>query len=238
MAADPAKVARAKALLDKYGLWINRYRGGMPAGWLAAIMMHESDGNPGAPGDASLGEAGLYQIAADVPKQFGYPAAARLTSENNVAIAVLEYSLEAVKWFLRYPNLVKLGTADSWKLARLSFAVGRSGSYQLADGAKTYLEPGRVYDGILRYVAAFGAPQLGSQSPSKVAARVADIPVSWEIGAAVDGTTPGPPTRIPDPPAGPYKIPADIAAHFIKPIPGILLALAAGAGLLLYFMRR
>jgi hypothetical protein len=241
VAADPSKVRQAQALLTKYGPWINKYRGGLPAGWMAAIMLHESGGNFAAPGDVSLGEVGFYQIASYVPPLFGYPAEARTDPETNVALASLEYGLEAVKWYLRYPTLVRLGTADSWKLSRLTFAVGRGGSYQLADAAARlhYLQPGAVYDGIVRYVAANGAPQLGSQSPDKVASRVASIPQQWEIGQAVDGSGMGPPTLIPNPPAGPYKIPAAEAPYFVRALPGIVLvALGGGAALLYYLWKR
>jgi hypothetical protein len=201
-------------------------------------MLHESNGNPGAPGDAGLGEVGLYQIAAYVPPLFGLPAAARNDPESNVAIAVLEYSLEAALWATRYPSLVRLGTADSWKLARLSFAVGRGGSYQLADLANGlhYLQPGDVFGGILRYVAANGAPALGSQSSSKVVARVASIPDQWAIGEAVEWGSPGYPTLIPNPPAGAYTIPAAVRPLFVSPIPGVVLVLGAAAGLVYYLL--
>jgi len=47
-----ADVARASAIYDTLGPWIDRYRGGVPAGFLAAAILHESGGNFGAPGDA------------------------------------------------------------------------------------------------------------------------------------------------------------------------------------------
>lgn len=238
--ADSSKVAQARALLSKYGAWIEKYRGGMPAGWMAAIMRHESGGNFGAAGDASLGEVGFYQIASHVPARFGLPADARRDPESNVAIASLEYALEAAYWYARYPQLVRLATADSWQLARLSFAVGHAGAFQLADRAKAagYLQPGAVYDGIRRHVAAAGAPPLGSQSSSKVAARVASIVEQWEIGQAVDGSGLGPPTLIPNPPAGAYTIPLAVRPLFAKPIPGILLVLGGAAALLYYLLAR
>ncbi len=238
--ADASKVLQAKALLTKYGAWIRKYRGGLPAGAMAAYMLHESGGNFGAAGDVSLGEIGFYQITSSIPPVFGYHPDARRDPESNVAIASLEYGLEAALWALRYPDLVRIGTADNWKLARLSFAVGRGGSYQLAELAKrgNYLQPGRVYDGIARYVAANGAPPLGSQSSSKVAARVASVPEQWAIAEAVDGSGIGPPTLIPNPPAGPYTIPAHVRPLFVKPIPGILLVLGGAAAFLYYLMRR
>lgn len=238
--ADAAKVAQARALLTKYGAWIDRYASGVPRGVMAAYMAHESGGNPSAPGDASLGELGLFQIAAYVPPLFGYPAAARADSENNVAIAALEYGMEAVKWYLRMPNYVRLGTPDSWMLARLAFAVGRAGSYQLGDLAlkSGLVQPGAVYAGILKYVASYGAPALGTQASSKVAARVADIPKQWENGMAADSAGLGPPTLIPAPPAGPYKLPADVASYFVQPIPALLFVLGGAAAILYFLLKR
>ncbi len=233
------EVTEARRLLTKFGPWFDKYAVGIPRGVMAAIMNHESGGNFGAAGDASLGEVGYFQIAAYVPPLFGLPADARRDPESNVAIAALEYGLEAVKWYQRMPSLVRLGTADSWQLARLAFSVGRGGSYQLGDLAKAagYLQPGRVMDGIVRYVAANGAPQLGSQSPSKVAARVAYIPQQWKIGEAVDAAGLSEPTIIPNPPAGAYRLPLDVAPFFRKPISGIIL-LGAAVALVFYLWQR
>ena len=239
MAANPSKVASAKALLTKFDPWFSKYQGGLTKGALAAFMLHESGGNFNAAGDASLGEIGYYQIAAYVPPLFGLPASARMDPETNVALAVLEYELEAAKFKVRYPAYVNLGNRDSYMLGRLAFAIGRGGSYTLADRAiaTRYASPGgSLYAGILSSVAAMGAPSLGSQSSTKVAARVASIPDQFEIAAAVDplGSF-GPPAIIPTPPAGAYAIPADVLPLFVRPIPGIVLAtLAGGAGVLWY----
>jgi len=243
VAVDASKVAGAQALLAKFRPWFDKYRGGMTAGLMAAIMQHESGGKFVA-GDASLGEVGYFQVASYVPPLFGYPAEARNDPESNVAIASLEYALEAVKWYLRYPQYVRLGTRDSWELARLAFAIGRAGSYSLAAAADKlgYLQPGQVYAGIQKYIAANGAPALGSQSSSKVAARVASIPDQFDLAEYIDGGFTagyGKPTIIPAPPAGPYKIPADVAPYFVEPLPGIvLLALGAGSALLYYLWKR
>lgn len=233
------EVSASRALLAKYGAWIDKYRVGIPRGVMAAVMNHESGGNFNAPGDASLGEIGFYQIAAYVPPMFGLPADARKDPETNVAIAGLEYGLEAVKWYQRMPDLVVLGTPDSWQLARLAFSVGRGGSYTLGDLAKRggYLSRGNVMGGIVRYVAEHGAPQLGSQSPSKVAARVAYIPQQWAIGTAADPTGLSQPTVIPNPPAGAYRLPFDVAPFFVKPISGMLLLLGGAAALVYYLMK-
>lgn len=242
--SDPAydaDVANAKALLDQFGDWINTYRGGMPGGWMAAIMAHESDGNFAAPGDPTLGEVGYYQIAAYVPPLFGLDADARNDPESNVAIASLEYALEVAYWKAAFPDAVQLGTGDSWRLARLAFAVGRAGSHQLAQlalQATGQLTPGDVYGDIVRLVSSSGAPALGSQSASKVTARVIDIGRQWNIGQDAGGGAIGPPTYIPSPPAGDYTIPADAVDYFVQPLPAFAFVLLGGLAVLYYLWSR
>lgn len=240
-AALSGDIARAKALLDQYGTWIDKYHGGMSPGWLASIMLHESGGNFASPGDPSLGEVGFYQIAAYVPALFGYDASARYDPETNVALAVLEYSLEAVLWKIAFPQVL-LGTDDSWKLARLAFAVGRAGSHQLAANAAATLgglTTGDVYHDIVKYVQATGGVPLGSQTAQKVAQRVLDIDRQWVIGQALGGAS-GPPVRIPDPPSGPYILPDDVAPYFSEEFPAIMLIIGglATVAYLLYQRRR
>ncbi len=240
-AAEMSSDARqVKALLGKYGPWINKYRGGLPAAWMGMIMLWESGGNPTLVGDASLGEYGFFQIASYVPPLFGLPISARTDPESNIAIASLEYSMEAIKWFLRYPNLVQLGTADAWKLARLSFAVGRSGSYQLADAAKVHT-PGHVFDDIKNYVAAHGGMQLGSQLADKVWFRVMNIDVQWKIAEMANGgpLSPGAPELPPNPlPTGLYSVGGDLLPYFTKPVPMLLVAAAGAIGALVYLRIR
>jgi hypothetical protein len=237
MASDANRVGQ---LLDKYGSWIDKYRGGMPKTWMGTIMLWESDGNAGLVGDASLGEFGLYQVASYVPPLFGLPSSARLDPESNVAIASLEYATEAIRWFLRYPNLVVLGTPDSWKLARLTFAVGRAGGYQLADMARP-TNQGHVFDDIKAYVAASGGVQLGGQSPDKVWFRVMSLDTQWKIAeiAAGGSLSPGNPELIPNPlPTGSYSIPVDLLPYFSKPVPLLLIAAAGALGALVYIRTR
>jgi len=233
-------VARSRALLDQFRPWIERYRGGLPAGWMASIMLHESGGNFAAPGDPTLGEIGYYQIAAYVPSMFGYDPSARADPETNVALASLEYGLEAALWALEVPE-VRIGSADSWKLARLTFAVGRAGSRQLAALARQAqggLTSGDVYGDIARWAAASGGVPLGSQSADTVARRVLDIDRQWAIGQAVQPGSPGPPTLIPDPPAGPYSIPIAALDYFSQPISGTVLLIGGGLALLIYLIMR
>jgi hypothetical protein len=239
--AFDSDVARSRVLLEQFRPWIDKYRGGMPAGWMAAIMQHESDGNFASAGDVSLGEIGYYQIAAYVPALFGYDPAVRADPETNVALAALEYALEAALWARDFPNAVVLPSADSWKLARLSFAVGRAGSRtlaQLAQQASGGLTSGDVYGDIARWAAASGGAPLGSQSAATVARRAIDIDRQWAIGQAVEPGTSGPPTFIPDPPPGPYAIPLEAIGYFSKPISGTLIAIGGGLVLLIYLIAR
>lgn len=241
MATDPnfnVDVASAKAIYDQLGPWIDRYRGGLPAGWVSSIILHESGGRFGDPGDPTLGELGYMQVAAYVPPLFGYDSSARADPESNIAIGVLEYELEAVYWYLAFPDSVVLGSDDSWKLARLAFAVGRAGSHQLAQqaaAAQGGLTTGDVYHDIVRWIGASGGIPLGSQTAAKVARRVGDIDRQWAIGQAVSSGLSGPPTSIPDPPAGPYTIPDDAAAYFTEPMSTSSL-IVAGVLILGYFM--
>jgi hypothetical protein len=232
-----AAVAQASAVYDQLGEWIDRYHGGIPPGFIAAAITHESGGDFNAPGDPVLGEVGYLQVAAYVPPLFGYPAEARMDPESNIAIGVLEYEMEAAYWAARYPE-VMLGTADSWKLARLAFAIGRAGAYQLADMARASqggLTSGDVYHDIVRATSAAGGVALGSQSAAKVLSRVVDIDRQWAIGQAVNGAPPGPPLYIPDPPAGPYTIPEDAAPYFSQQIP-VTIVLAIGLGLVAWLL--
>lgn len=237
-ASFDADVAQARGVYQTLGPWIDRYHGGIPVGFLAAAISHESGGNFNAPGDILLGEVGYLQVAAYVPPLFGYAAEARNDPESNIAIGVLEYELEAALWAISTPQ-VSLGSADNWKLARLAFAVGRSGSRQLANAAASSvgLPQSDVFGAIRRYVQVSGGIPLGSQSADKVAARVLSIDRQWDIGQAVAFGIPGPPMYIPDPPAGPYVIPPEVAPYFVKPISGILL-LAAGGAVLTYLLLR
>jgi hypothetical protein len=241
--ADPAfdaAVAQARSVYDQLGPWIDRYHGGLPFGFLVAAISHESGGNFGAPGDPMLGEVGYLQVAHNVPGLFGYPPEARMDPESNIAIGVLEYELEAVLWMLAFPQ-VHLGTDDSWLLARLAFAIGRGGSHGLATlaAASVGLSDGDVYGSIVRYIQLSGGVPLGSQSAQKVASRVLDIERQWQVGKAIGGIS-GPPVRIPDPPAGPYTLPADVEPYFSEAFPATMLIIGGMAivAYLLYQRRK
>lgn len=231
------EVAKTKELLIKYGAWINKYRGGIPAGWLGVIMLWESGGNFGAAGDASLGEVGFYQIAKNVPGLFGLPPEARFDPESNVCIACLELDYEAIKLHMKYPQLV-LGTADSWKMAHLVFSIGRGGVQTLCNAAQP-LRHGDVYGSVRDYVARTGGMQLGSQTPDKIMFRVLSLDVKWAIGRQADPLTYiGGPQVPPNPPTGAITIPADVAPYFSKPIGSVLLVIGALAGAFGYLLHR
>lgn len=233
-AAFNADVARTKQIYAELGGWIEKYRGGVPAGFAAAAIKHESNGQFGAAGDATLGEIGYFQVAAYVPPLFGLAAATRADPETNVFLGLMEYQLEAAYWKRDYPNHIRLGSADSWKLARLSFAIGRPGSRTLtgAVSAAGSLVPGDVYGSLSRYVQNYGGIPLGSQSADKVKQRVIAIQRTWDVGQAAKPGSPGVPTYTPAPPAGPYSIPANAAPYFSKPVSGMLV-LGGGLALLL-----
>lgn len=241
MATDPAfdsDVAIAQSVYSQLGDWIDTYHGGLPAGALAAFIAHESGGNFASAGDPTLGEVGYLQIAAYVPPMFGYDASARMDPESNIAIGSLEYATEVARFYLAFPDSVVLGTDDSWKLARLAFGVGSSGAHQLALSAQQALgglTPGDVYHDIVKWVQQSGGIPLGSQTAAKVAKRVLDVDRQWAIGQAVSAGTSGPPMNIPDPPAGPYTLPPDVAPYFVDPISGTVL-IAAGAAVLIWLI--
>jgi hypothetical protein len=234
-------VATTKRILAKYGPWLERYRGGMPLAWFALICAWESGGDATLLGDAQLGEYGLFQVAANVPPMFGLPSAARMDPESNVAIASLEYATEAIRWKIFSPDLIDLDSADVWKLARLSFAVGRGGSRRLYEAAKP-TSAGDVYGDIRRWVERNGGFQLGSQDPDKVWFRVVNIELQWKIALRVaGGSMPyGPPSMIPAPPAGSYAVPNELLPYF-APASSPFAVLATGLGvigLLVYLSRR
>jgi len=233
-AATAWAVKRGKQLLLQYKPWIDRYRGGMPGGFAAAIMAIESNGIPTTVGDTVLGEYGLFQVAADIPKVFGFPAEARLSAENNIFFGMMEYQTEVIKWKLAFPHLIDMGSADAWKLARLAFAIGGTARTKLAVLAAPQV-PGKVYDAIVNYVDKYGGIALGSQSADKIWYRVKMVQHHWDIGQAVQPDLPNVPMLVPDPPAGKYQIKPLWAAQFVKPAPIGFLAAIAAAVVAVYF---
>lgn len=200
----------------------------MPAGFLAAIASFESGGKMSSVGDASLGEIGIFQITASFPPKVGLPADSRRNEETNVFLGCLEYQIMAVKMFFAAPA-IRLGSVDNWKLARLAFAVGEGGTRKLLQqsGAHSYAD-------LLDYLDRTGGVSLGQQSAGKVWFRAHVINVLWEIGQKVRPSFgAGAPVKIPNPPAGAYTLPSDVAAYLPSPLRGPLIGLGIGVAAIL-----
>lgn len=194
----PSRVKSTRAIIaGQLGMYIRRYHGGMPAGFMAAIAQFESGGQM-VTGDPNLGEAGYFQIAASTPGLFKLAADARLQPEANVYLGGLEYNTEVTKLAILNP-LVLLGTPDAWKLARLSFAVGGAGTRKLIDAAQPRVA-GTVFSAIKQLAERGGTMALGSQSAEKVAYRVQAVDVIWQIGALA---APGQSSDLPEVPPAP-----------------------------------
>lgn len=207
-----ARVARSREILGELGTWIDRYRGGMPRGFAAAIAQWESNGVMSSIGDATLGEVGYYQVPGTFPPTVGVAPDVRRSPEGNVFLGLLEYQIEAVKQAQAEP-LIELGTEDSWKLARLAFAVGSSGTKTLVREAQPTVR-GKVFDSVRAYVDRTGGRAFGSQSAALVWYRVHTVDLVWQIGQAVSagaGDVPRPP---PAPPGLAYQIPAALLPGF------------------------
>lgn len=188
-------VASAASVYAKYKPLIDRYKGGMPGGFVAAIVQHESGGRTDAQGDPSLGEWGLLQVGTYTPEQFGWPADTRYDVANNVWLGCLDVAVRGLRAYLAVPDLIVPGTADFWKCARLSAAVGAAGFRNLVAAARPggYLKRGNVFAGIKAWAAASGGIQLSSGQPaSKVVARINTVEETWVVGQAIDGKFGGP----------------------------------------------
>lgn len=223
----PQNTARARAVYDRLAPLLNRYRGGMPAGFLAAIASFESGGKMSSTGDPSLGEVGIFQITSSFPPKVGLPAGSRHDEETNVFLGCLEYQIMAIKMFFAQPA-IRLGSESNWKLARLAFSVGESGTRKLLEQSGATSWPG-----LLRYLDRAGGVSLGQQSAGKVWFRAHVIDVLWDIGMRVVPSFAGAPVKIPNPPAGAYTVPGDIAAYLPSPWRGPLIGLALSVGLVL-----
>lgn len=223
-----SRARSAAVLLEKLGPWLSRYRGGMPAGFLAAIIQFESGGRADAGGDAGLGEFGYLQVAASTAAEFGLPARVRLDPEGNVFLGCLEYQAEAVKMHLARADAVRLGTVDSWKLARLGFAIGNAGTRRLLEGVPAGSRA--PWRDLVAHVDRLGGMALGSQEAGKVWYRVHAVDVLWNIGEAVRGGGVGMPERIPAPLGITYTVPTRVAPYLSSPNSALLVALAMAAG--------
>ena len=214
VAGMPSRTAKAKELYrGPIGRWVDRYRGGVPAGFAIAAITYESGGNPGTVGDQSLGEYGLMQLTARFPPTVGMPAESRFDPETNVFLGLLQLQLAAIT-FAREEPLVELGSSDAWKLARLGFSIGMGGARDLLRRARPYMRKGHVFGAIKDDVAAHGGLWAGSQEPGKVAYRVAMIDVVWTVGQNAVAGGGGVPRLPPRPPGYSYQIPAALQPYF------------------------
>ncbi len=230
------RVARTKAIYKTLGPWIDKYRGGMPQGFAAAAIQWESDGIATTVGDPNLGEYGYYQVTSEFPTTIGLPADARLDPETNVFLGLMDYQMAAARLHAANPAIL-LGTVDSWKLARLSFAIGAGGTQSLVAAALKWRPTygGNVFATVRDYVDAGGAQAAGSQSADLVWYRVHTVDVVWDIGqAAVPFQTWGSPTNVPAPPYGAYAVPANLVTAFHNPIPIVAVAALVGLGYLIW----
>ena len=224
----PSSAAKAREVYNRLRPLLNRYKGGMSAGFLAAIASFESGGKMGSRGDDVLGEVGIFQITSSFPPKVGLPADSRRDEETNVFLGCIEYQIMAVEMYLANPR-IPLGTIDNWKLARLAFAIG-------AGGTRTLLKRSNAgsWAGLVAYVDSVGGVALGRQSASKVWFRVHVIDVLWDIGKLVNPPFYiGTPVKIPNPPAGAYTLPASVAAYLPSPLTGFLIALSIGGAAIL-----
>ena len=203
----------------------------MPVGAFAAIMQMESDGKMGAPGDVSLGEVGFFQVTSSFPPKVGLPAASRYDPETNVFLGGLEYQVEAAKAAKQWP-IVQKGSADQWKLARLSFAIGWGGTRDFVSRAlaATSASSGSPYERVKAYANQTGGIAYGSQSAAKVWFRVHVVDYNFMVGQKIEPGGYGPPQLTPPPAAYPaYTFPPDLLPFTGKPGPPIGILLLAGA---------
>jgi hypothetical protein len=222
IASIPRSVERARAVYQRLSPLLNRYSGGMPPGFMAAIAEFESGGKMSSTGDSTLGEVGIFQITRTFPSKVGLPAESRHQEENNVFFGGIEYQIMAAEMFLANPR-IPMGTPDNWKLARLAFAVGKGGTKKLLEqsGANSWAE-------LIRYIDKTGGISLGRQSAGKVWFRVHVIDVLWTVGMQVRRPIIiETPVRVPNPPAGPYTLPDHVAGLIPSPWQGPLIVLGA-----------
>lgn len=223
----PRRVEHARQIYQELGGWLWKYHGGVPVGFLAAVIQFESGGKMSSRGDPSLGEVGYFQITSSFPPKVGLPAGSRFDAETNIFLGCLEYQMSAVEMAMAVPQL-QLGTADSWKVARLAFAIGAGGTKKLIQAANPV--PGDVFGAIKRYVDRTGGVALGSQSAGKVWFRVHAIDLQWATGIQIFPLIGwGAPVTIPSPPTGDYTLPAEIARYMPSKFRGDLLAVGLGA---------
>lgn len=232
--AQAATTSAARKFYDTFGSQIDAFRGGMPAGMMAAIAMHESGGRMVA-GDASLGEFGFFQITTDFPHTVGVDPSVRTDPTGNIFLAGLEYNIEAQRAKQRHPDLVINGTADQWMLARAVFALGIGAVTNLINLAKPST-PGGLFADLVDFVDTNPSVSVSGYEPGKVWYRIKSIPLQWQIGQNVTPQSAGIPVQVPAPPGISYNLPKGISLP--KAAGGVILALIAGGALFWWLRRR
>jgi hypothetical protein len=214
----------AAGFYASYGNFVEKYRGGMPGKLLAAIASIESSGRMVA-GDASLGEYGFFQVAAQTERDFGVPGGLRMQPEGNVFLAALEYNVEALRLAIKYPAYVKSGSLGQWHLARLVFAIGRHGADVCIQAAVAggYMGLGEGFTGVVRWADKTGAVAIGGSEAGKIWYRIKLIQVTQSVADAIGGGGAG----------APSQVPALVAYTLPKDVLGRLPAAAAAGGILL-----
>lgn len=218
-------VAGARKFYDQHRVELDRYRGGMPVGFFAAIADHESSGRMVA-GDPSLGEFGYYQITANFPTTVKVNPEVRKDPVGNIFLAGLEYNIEAARIAIRYPSITP-STPEQWKMARLVFAIGIGAVTKLIA-----LVGSARYQSILAYVKENPSVTVSGYAPGKVAARTTSVEKLWAEGAKIAFPTVGVPVLIPAPTGIAYKLPKGIALP--SPSGGGWLLPAAALALLIW----
>lgn len=209
-----SRAASARQLLVRHEGWIDRYRGGMSGGLFAAIMYTESGGNFGAAGDVSLGEVGYYQITASFPETVGIDPDVRRDPEGNVFLAGLQYQVRAAGFEAAFPGVVRRGTVDQWKLARLAFAVGNHAAQDLLRRARAARARGAgPWAQLVAYVDDVGGVAYGSQSADKVWYRVHVVDVDVAVGDRVRQDGYHAPEILPAPSGVSYRFPAALRRY-------------------------
>lgn len=203
-----SRVVAARSFYNKYPSYLERYRGGIHSGFLAAIAQWESGGKMDATGDVSLGEYGFFQVASDTPGKYGLAQSIRNTPEGNIFIGSLEYNMNAARLHHEHHDLIANGSIDHWLLSRLTFAIGYGGSMKLLE--KSNPSYGHAFSSIVDHVNKGGAISLGSQSADLIWYRVNAIKLQYAIGTAVNPSSwsrmAG---RIPAPQGIRYTVPKD-----------------------------
>ena len=240
-------VANATNFYADFQAPLEKYHGGMPVGFLAAIAAREGAylGRPWPmlQGDPNLGELGYFQVESAFPPSVRLPAAVRASPEGNVFCGALEYQVHAVRVWQRYPQLFSLGSADNWLFARLAFAIGDGGLDAVVRAAQLK-PPGTpppgsgivapAYQALIAWAKRTGAFAISPMTAGLVASRIVDAYTLWQVGQVVKPGLARAPQAIPTGSWGPYVLPSDVGA-VLQPqtMSDLLLALAVAGALLL-----